>query len=70
MEEMKAGMTCKCPHHKMLPLLVVLFGLNFLLGTLSVITMRTESIIWPIIVIVAGLMKMSGGACKCCSRGM
>lgn len=56
---------CGCPHHKMIPALVTLFGLVFLLGTLGVMSMGTVNVVWPIIVIVAGLTKMGG--CKCCS---
>ncbi|MDO8523166.1 MAG: hypothetical protein Q7S12_02680 [bacterium] len=60
---------CKCPHHKMVPVLVVLFGLTFLLGALDVLSAGTVNIAWPILVVLAGLMKMMTGACKCCDRG-
>ena len=32
-------------------------------GTLSA---GTANIIWPVIIIIAGLKKMMGGHCKCC----
>ena len=57
---------CKCPHHKTIPMLVVLFGVLFLLGSLNVLTMQMVNISWPILVIVAGGMKMMGSKCKCC----
>ena len=57
---------CGCPHHKIFPGLVVLFGLVFLLGALGVITSQTVAIMWPVIVIVAGLKKMMKRRCKCC----
>ena len=60
------AMMCGCPHHKIVPGLVILFGLLFLLGAYDVFTMRTVQIVWPILVIVAGLMKISQGSCKCC----
>lgn len=60
------GGVCKCPHHKMVPGLIVLFGLVFLLGTFEVLTSYAVSIIWPILVILGGLMKMMEGKCKCC----
>ena len=59
-------MMCGCPHHKVVPGLVILFGLLFLLGAYEVVTMRLVQIGWPILVILAGLMKMSQGNCKCC----
>lgn len=57
---------CKCPHHKMLPLLIVLFAVLFLLGNLEVITGRVVGLVWPIIVGVAGFLKMGEDKCKCC----
>lgn len=66
MEMMKEGMTCKCSHHKVGPVLIVLFGLTFLLGAFNVITASAVNVIWPIIVTVGGLMKLGAGRCKCC----
>jgi hypothetical protein len=57
---------CACPHHKMVPGLVVLFGLLFLLGSFGVVSAATVNMIWPILVILAGGMKMMEGKCKCC----
>ena len=69
MDSMKSGM-CSCPHHKMPGLLVVVFGLIFLLGYLNVLTSQAVMIAWPIVVILAGLMKLMSGRCKCCSSMM
>lgn len=60
------GNGCGCAHHKVMPLLMVVFGLVFLLGAMGQISMATVNIVWPIIVIVAGLKKMAVGMCKCC----
>ena len=75
MGEMKEGMMdgkmggmCKCPHHKVVPGLTVLFGLLFLAGNMGWVSMETVAW-WPVLVILAGLMKMSRGMCKCCSMG-
>lgn len=59
---------CNCPHHKVIPLLIVLFGLTFLLGELGVLSSGAVSMIWPILVVVGGLMKLGekAGMCKCC----
>lgn len=59
---------CNCPHHKMMSVLVVVFGLLFLLGNLSILSMNTVNIAWPVIVIIAGLHKMSRSMCKCCGH--
>jgi hypothetical protein len=60
------GGKCDCSHHKVTPILVVLFGVVFLLGNLSVLSAEFVNIAWPIIVGVYGLMKLFGGSCKCC----
>jgi hypothetical protein len=56
---------CDCPHHKFMPVLIILFGLVFLLQALDVLNASTSSMLWPIIVIVAGFAKLKGGMCKC-----
>jgi hypothetical protein len=56
---------CSCMHHKTLPILIILFGVSFLLQALSVLSAQANSIIWPILVILGGFFKLYGGACKC-----
>lgn len=53
-------------HHKVVPLLVVVFGLVFLLEALDMMSMVTVGLVWPVLVILGGLMKLSVGMCKCC----
>ena len=59
------GKTCGCGCHKALPILVILFGLVFLLGALNIVTWWFVEIAWPILVIIAGFVKLSKGGCKC-----
>jgi len=59
---------CNCICHKMLGVLLVLFGLTFLLGALDVLSARTVDIIWPIIVVAAGLSSLAKRWCKCCDN--
>lgn len=58
---------CKCPHHSVMPILIVLFALVFLLGNLGVFSMGFVNIAWPIIVGAGGIMKMMSRKCTCCS---
>ncbi len=58
--------TCKCPHHKVIPAMVVLIGLTFLLGALNVITPTMVAILWPIFVVIAGGTKFAERSCTCC----
>ena len=59
---------CKCPHHKMIPGIVILFGLTLLIGVLGVISLEAVSIVLPVLIILGGLQKMMGGMCKCCKH--
>jgi len=63
-----SGEQCKCPCHKAIGVLVVAFGLTFLLGALNVLSPRVVGITWPVIIILAGLKSLCGGMCKCCSK--
>jgi len=49
-----------------MPGLVVLFGALFLLGSFDIVSAGTVNMVWPILVILAGGMKMMEGKCKCC----
>jgi len=64
-EESKCGCVC----HKMAGIFIILIGLTFLLGSLGVLGSKAVSVIWPIIVIVAGIKCLMKGACKCCKEG-
>lgn len=58
---------CGCPHHKMVPMLIFVVGLLFFLNAINVVTMSALNILWPIAVMIAGLTKMMGHKCKCCT---
>lgn len=60
------GNACKCPHHKIVPLLILLFGLDFLFGALGWLSPEFVNVSWPVLVALAGLMKLTEGKCKCC----
>lgn len=61
----KAGI-CKCPHHKVVPLMVVLFGLTFLLGNFGILSSSFVDIVWPILVVIGGGAKLFESKCTCC----
>jgi len=56
---------CSCSHHKTLPAFLVLIGLSFLLANLGIISAEVNSFVWPILIILLGVMKLKGGSCKC-----
>ncbi|MEJ0053967.1 MAG: DUF5668 domain-containing protein [bacterium] len=57
---------CKCPHHKVVPVAIILIGLAFLLQTWDILTMGAVAVIWPVLLIVIGAVKLGG--CKCCKE--
>ena len=59
---------CKCHHHKVAPLLLVVLGLVFLWGSLGGLTLQKISVSFSVIVILVGLVKFVGGTCKCYSE--
>lgn len=60
------GKVCGCNHHMTKPMLLLLLGVDFLLGSLGVLTMGFVQITWPIIIILIAVMMMMGRNCKCC----
>ena len=60
------GRVCGCPHHSIVPLLVIAFGAVFLLGQWNILTMAAVNTLWPIIVIAVGGMQLMSKKCKCC----
>jgi len=57
---------CKCPHHKVVPVAIILVGLLFLLQALGYAAPDFVAVCWPILVIIIGLVKLMKGTCKCC----
>jgi len=68
MPNMGGKNVCKCPHHKVIPVLIILLGLTFLLEAWNIVTPAFAMTVWPILVIIAGIMKWTqkAGMCKCC----
>ncbi len=64
---MNEGMTCRCPHHKLVPLYIVLIGLAFLLRAFGVLSVSFVAYAWPVLLILIGVQKMCKGMCKCCT---
>ena len=57
---------CLC--EKMGGVFIVLIGVAILLGALDVLSEKTTLIGISIMVILIGLKKICGGACKCCDK--
>ena len=59
---------CGCNHHKVLPVLMIIVGLGFLLSDLGILTWGAANLIWPIALIIVGVMKLMKGRCGCCKK--
>ena len=58
--------SCKCPHHKVVPLLVTLIGLSLLGKAMGWVGASTADVAWPLFLTLIGLMKLGEGKmCKC-----
>jgi len=57
---------CKCGHHKIVPICIILIGLAFLAGELGVLAPDVVAASWPILLVVIGGIKLFGPGCKCC----
>jgi uncharacterized membrane protein len=65
MNHVNTATHCRCSHHKIVPVLVVLLGLLFLLANLGVFSGSFTGVAWPILLILIGLVKLNSGSCKC-----
>lgn len=64
-----SGKVCKCSHHKVMPIALILIGLIVLLGNLGWLGANGATIVgivWPILLIIAAGTKLGG--CKCCAK--
>jgi hypothetical protein len=68
MNHMNTAGHCKCPHHKVGAVLIVLFGLTFLLGTMGVLSGMFVAYAWPVLIIIFGLTRLMGGSCSCYTK--
>jgi hypothetical protein len=65
---MNSDNKCGCVCHKMKGVFVILIGLTFLLNSMEIISSHMTSMIWPTIIIIAGVKMSLKGMCKCCHK--
>lgn len=61
-------MDCRCLHHKVVPLSIMLIGVVFILQQAGVVDANFTSWAWPILITAIGIMKLSRGICGCCGN--
>lgn len=57
---------CNCPHHKAIPVFIVLIAFTFLLQAWDILSFSTVDVIWPILLAAIGLTKLGQSRCTCC----
>lgn len=60
------GNVCRCKHHKVLPIVIILIALSFILANLGVVSGMFVAWVWPILLIIAMVPKLR--RCKCCAN--
>ncbi len=65
MNHLNTAPGCHCKHHVVLPILIIFFGILFLLNALGIVSDGSTALTWPIIVIFGGLAKLRAGHCRC-----
>jgi len=65
MNHMNNAGACRCGHHKVVPVLVIVIGLIFLAGFYGILSPGAVAVGWPIVLIAIGAVKLGSGSCKC-----
>jgi len=65
---MEQGKVCRCGHHKVLPILAIILGLEFFFAEINVLTWAFVNVTWPILLVIAGVMGLMKGRCACCAK--
>ncbi|KND50405.1 MAG: hypothetical protein AB202_01990 [Parcubacteria bacterium C7867-007] len=69
MNHLNTTSACRCPHHLVQPILIILFGGSFLAGNMGYLGADIIRIVWPTLIILIGVAKLFAGSCKCFERG-
>lgn len=56
--------SCGCAHHWIGAVAIILIGVSFLLTAFGVYSESVNSIVWPILLIIAAAGKL----CRCCCK--
>lgn len=59
---------CGCNHHKIVPLAIILIGLDIVLQTLGIIGGMWPMLVIGILLIVIGTVRLGSRKCKCCVK--
>lgn len=57
---------CNCPHHKAIPVFIILIAVTFLAGEWGMLSAASVAMIWPVLLGAIGVTKLMKGKCSCC----
>ena len=57
---------CNCPHHKAIPVFIILIALTFLAGEWDLLAPSSVAVVWPVLLGAIGVTKLMKGKCSCC----
>ena len=66
MNQNMSGKVCACPHHKMMPLAMIVAGLAVVGYAVNILTSMAVFLVLGIVLVVKGFMKLNTHKCKCC----
>ena len=58
--------SCECGCHHYTPIVIILFALLFLLKSMGLASSEMVGVVWPILVGLVGIIKLSEHKCDCC----
>ncbi len=65
---MSNGQLCGCGHHKIVPIAIILIGLDIVLQTLGVIGGMWPMLVIGALLIIIGAVRLGSRKCMCCVR--
>lgn len=68
MNHMNSADACKCPHHKLTDIVIILFGLALLSQLTGILSPVVVAFAIPVLIIAFGVIRLLSGHCRCYAR--
>ena len=64
--ECSGSKNCSCKHHKIVPAAILIVGIIFVLQSFSILPGLSSMLVFGVLLVIVGWMKIMGRKCKCC----